>query len=86
MTIGPFAIAALSLALAIYGLVDARRAPRVLLSLPDRVRMAQGSDTGWLYLQPRFVSTGRNERVEVITDVRLLVEPAIGTGSAVTLR
>lgn len=86
VTVGPFVIASLSLILAVYGLFDANRAPKVQLSLPDRVRMAQGPNAGWLYVQPRFVSTTRNDRIEVITDLRLLVAPAADDGAALTMR
>jgi hypothetical protein len=43
--------------------------------LPDQVRVAQGHASGaaYVYLQPAFVSTGRNERIEVIRDMRLEV-------------
>lgn len=43
--------------------------------MPDQVRVAQGRQSGaaYVYLQPAFVSTGRNERIEVIRDMRLEV-------------
>ena len=51
-----------------------------MLLLPDLARVAQGEDYGraYLYLQPTFVSSGSNDRVEVIGDMALLVEPAAG--------
>ena len=48
--------------------------------LPEVVRVAGGHETGasYVYLQPVFVSTGANERVEVIRDMQLSLEPAGG--------
>ena len=42
--------------------------------------MAQGRESGsaYVYLQPAFVSTGRNERIEVIRDMALEVTPPVG--------
>jgi hypothetical protein len=56
-----------------------------LLILPDQVRIAQGRSSGsaFVYLQPAFVSTGQNERVEVIRDMTLVVEPSAGGQAAV---
>ena len=53
--------------------------------LPDQVRVVQGRESGsaYVYLQPSFVSTGRNERVEVIADMTLTVTPPLGAGLAV---
>jgi len=53
----------------------ASREPDVILIGPDIVRVAQGIDFGfaYIYMQPAFVSTGENDRVEVISDMRLHV-------------
>lgn len=53
----------------------AGREPDVLLIGPDQVRLAQGEDYGYayFYLQPVFVSTAQNDRVEVIRDMYLEV-------------
>jgi hypothetical protein len=49
------------------------------MTMPDRVRVAQGGDgTAWLYLQPRFVNTGDNQRNEVIGTLTVEVQPAGG--------
>lgn len=69
----PALVAVASLFLSIYTLIVSNRPPDVTLSVPDRVRLAQGQDGAWLYLQPRFVSSGHTERVEVITGIRVLV-------------
>jgi hypothetical protein len=47
--------------------------PEVMLIMPDQVRIAQGRDSGsaYVYLQPSFVNTGGNNRVEVIRDMKL---------------
>jgi len=77
---GALAVAAASFALSLYSLLVAGRPPEVMLSAPDVVRVAQGEDAAWLYLQPRFVSTGRNDRVEVISGIEVRAEPtAAGT-------
>lgn len=76
LALAPVMIAMLSLGVAIYGLVAARVDPEVILTMPDRVRVANGPDGAWLYLQPRFVNTGRNDRVEIVTSIDLqLVAP-----------
>lgn len=52
--------------------------PEVILILPDQIRVAQGRESGsaYVYLQPAFVSTGRNERIEVIRGMELEVTRA----------
>ena len=44
--------------------------------MPGQVRIAQGRSTGgaYLYLQPAFVNTAQNNRVEVIRDMALHVD------------
>jgi hypothetical protein len=82
--VAPVAISLVSLLLSLYTIVDANRDPSVSLTLPDIVRVAQGQQDAWIYLQPRFVGTGRNQRVAVISDVRLRVEPEQGEPMAFT--
>jgi hypothetical protein len=69
----PLTAALLSLPLSATAILISLQQPEVLLILPDQVRVAQGRPSGaaYLYLQPAFVSTGRNERIEVIRDMRL---------------
>ncbi len=53
----------------------ASREPEVLFIGPEHVRLAQGDDFNfaYFYLQPAFVSTGQNDRVEVIRDMHVEV-------------
>lgn len=78
LTILPVGVALLSLGLSVYGLIVAREAPDIIMTMPGRVRLAQGEDTAWLYLQPRFVNTGDNQRNEVISNLVVEVQPATG--------
>jgi hypothetical protein len=68
----PVAIALVSLVLSLYTIVEANREPEIWLTAPDVVRVAAG-DRAWFYVQPRFVSAARNDRVAVIADLRLEV-------------
>lgn len=76
----PLTAALLSLPISATALVLSMQQPEVLLILPDQIRVAQGRDGGsaYVYLQPAFVSTGRNERVEVVRDMHLRVTPPSG--------
>lgn len=76
----PLTAAFLSLPLSAAAIFLSLQQPDVLLVMPDQIRVAQGRDTGsaYVYLQPAFVSTGKNERVEVIRDMRLEVTPPSG--------
>lgn len=80
----PLTAALLSLILSIASIVISMRQPEVILILPDQVRVAQGRASGsaFVYLQPAFVSTGQNDRVEVIRTMTLEVQA--GTGGAVS--
>ncbi len=71
----PMAGALLALPLSAAALWVSLQQPEVLLIMPDQVRVAQGRESGsaYLYLQPAFVNTGGNNRVEVIRDMRLAV-------------
>jgi hypothetical protein len=74
----PITAALLSLPLSAAAILISLQQPEVLVILPDQVRIAQGQQSGaaYLYLQPAFVSTGRNERIEVIRDMSLEVSGA----------
>lgn len=75
----PLAAALLSLPLSAFALYLTVQQPQVTLIMPDQVRVAQGRQSGaaYVYLQPAFVSTGANDRVEVIGDMALeVVTPA----------
>ncbi len=76
----PLVAATLSLILSIASIYVSTRQPEVLLIMPDVVRLAGGQASGhsYVYLQPAFVSTGSNDRVEVIKDMTLHVRPAAG--------
>jgi hypothetical protein len=76
----PLTAALLSLVLSLTSLYINSRQPEVLMILPDIVRLAGGHQTGasYVYLQPAFVSTGSNDRVEVIRDMTLSVQPDVG--------
>lgn len=71
----PLSASLLSLILSVASIVVATREPEVLLILPDMVRVSQGRESGsaYVYLQPAYVSTGANDRVEVIRGQELLV-------------
>jgi hypothetical protein len=70
----PLTAALLSLPLSAAAIFLSVQQPEVLLILPDQIRVVQGRQSGsaYVYLQPAFVSTGRNERVEVIRDMNLV--------------
>lgn len=77
----PLVAALLSLALSGVAIYTATQQPQVLLILPHQMRVAQGRSTGaaYVYFQPAFVNTGQNDRVEVIRDMTLRVQPADGS-------
>lgn len=50
----PIALSVLSFLLALFAIVQANRDPEVQLSLPAIIRLAQGGNGIWLYLQPRL--------------------------------
>ena len=79
----PLTAALLSLPLSAAAILISLQQPEVVVILPDQVRVAQGRGSGaaYVYLQPAFVSTGRNERIEVIRDMRLEVS---GPGGSAT--
>lgn len=69
----PLTAALLSLPLSVVAIYTATQQPSVSLLMPSQVRIAQGRATGgaYLYLQPAFVNTAQNNRVEVIRDMSL---------------
>jgi hypothetical protein len=69
----PLVASLVSLILSIGSIIIATRDPAVLLLLPDQVRLTQARSEGYAYayLQPTFVSTGDNDRVEVIREMHL---------------
>jgi hypothetical protein len=71
----PLTAALLSLTLSVVAIYTATQQPSVSLLMPDQVRVAQGRSSGaaYLYLQPAFVNTAQNNRVEVIRTMRLHV-------------
>lgn len=81
----PLAAATLSLILSLASIWISTRQPDVLLIMPDLVRVAEGRASGasYIYVQPAFVSTGNNDRVEVIRDMHVRVQPS--SGNAVDL-
>jgi hypothetical protein len=77
---------ALAIVLSLASIYVSTREPEVVALLPDVVRLVGGHESGssYVYLQPAFVSTGVNDRVEVISDMTLRVERPDGT-SATTM-
>jgi hypothetical protein len=78
LSILPVGISLLSLVLSVYGVILSREAPDIVMTMPDRVRVVQGSNAAWLYLQPRFVNTGGNQRIEVIGQLAVQVASTAG--------
>jgi hypothetical protein len=76
----PLTAALLSLPLSAAAIFLSVQQPDVVLILPDQIRVAQGRESGsaYVYLQPAFVSTGKNERIEVVRDMELVVQPPTG--------
>jgi hypothetical protein len=68
--VAPVAISLLSLALSGYAIIEANREPEIWLSAPDVVRMAAG-EQAWFYVQPRLVSAARNDRIAIVSGLRL---------------
>ncbi len=76
----PLVASLTSLVLSISSIIIATRDPAVAILVPDQIRLAQGEGIGfaYAYLQPTFVSTGENDRVEVIRDMHLEITPLAG--------
>jgi hypothetical protein len=83
----PLVASAISVVLSVASIYISTRQPEVLMLLPDVVRVAGGHASGssYLYLQPSFVSTGTNERIEVIEDMTLTLQPVDGSAPPTTL-
>jgi hypothetical protein len=80
--VAPLAISLISLGLSVFSIFEATREPEIWLSAPDVVRVASG-ETAWFYVQPRLVSAARNDRVAVVSGLRLDVStPDGGTPEA----
>ncbi|HYN89412.1 MAG TPA: hypothetical protein VER55_12825 [Ardenticatenaceae bacterium] len=71
----PIVTSLVSLTIAVSSYAVATRAPEVVLVPPRQVRVAQGGEAAFLYVQPTFLSAGRNNRAEVILTMRLEVAP-----------
>ena len=71
----PLTAALLSLSLSVVAIYTSTQQPSVTLLMPGEARVAQGRSSGaaYLYLQPAFVNTAQNNRVEVIRTMRLHV-------------
>jgi hypothetical protein len=82
----PLTAALLSLVLSVTAIIVSTRQPDVLLIMPDLVRVADGRESGgaYIYLQPAFVTTGGNDRVEVIRGMALEVTPPAGDRATFT--
>ena len=84
----PLAASLLSLILAVVSLVVATHDPGVVVILPSRVIMDDadfGADTPFhpanIYLQPNFVGTGNNNRIELLSRLSLTIMPDSGGSS-----
>lgn len=76
-------VSVLSLTLSSFALIAASLQPDVRGLMPAQVRVAQGGSQGpYLYLQPAFIHTGASQRAEIITDVKVHVEPVGGGAGA----
>ena len=64
----PLVASLTSLVLSISSIIISTRDPAVTVLVPDQIRFVQGEGIGlaYAYLQATFVSTGENDRVEVI--------------------
>lgn len=85
----PLAASLLSLILAIVSLVVATHDPGVAVILPSRIVLDDadgGADTPFhpanIYMQPNFVGTGNNSRIELLSRLELTIE-ADGGGQPV---
>ncbi|MDQ7858459.1 MAG: hypothetical protein QN174_03350 [Armatimonadota bacterium] len=81
----PLATSAVSLVLSVSSIVVSTREPEIVLILPDQVRVAQGDDFGfaYMYVQPAFVNTGINDRVEVLRTMTIEVQAPAGGGPTI---
>lgn len=72
--------ALISFAVSMYTFVLTTRTPSVEVILPQRIRLAQGEESGYAYgyFQPTFVHSGPSQQAEVIRAMRLELTPAGG--------
>jgi hypothetical protein len=77
----PLLASGLAIVLSLASIYVSTREPEVVVILPEVVRLVGGGQSGasYVYLQPAFVSTGVNDRVEVVSDMRLEVRPRDGS-------
>jgi hypothetical protein len=78
LTILPVGVALVSLVISLYSLLLTHHPPEVVMTMPDRVRVVQEGNVAYLYLQPRFVNTGDNQRNEIISGLVAEVQPVAG--------
>jgi hypothetical protein len=80
----PLVASLTSLVLSISSIIISTRDPAVTILVPDQIRFVQGERIGfaYAYLQATFVSTGENDRVEVIREMRLELTPLAGGDAA----
>jgi hypothetical protein len=75
----PIVTSLASLAIALWSVIIATSEPEVLMLMPQSVRLIQGNGAATqVYVQPSFLSTAKNDRIEVISDIRLHVQPLDG--------
>ena len=77
----PLLASGLAVVLSLASIYVSTREPEVVVILPEVVRLVGGGQSGasYVYLQPAFVSTGVNDRVEVVSDMSLVVRPSDGS-------
>jgi hypothetical protein len=77
----PLLASGLAVVLSLASIYVSTREPEVVVILPEVVRLVGGGQTGasYVYLQPAFVSTGVNDRVEVVSDMSLAVRSSGGS-------
>lgn len=77
----PIVVSVISLVIAAASWLAATEDPELLMTLPNRIRVVQGGDFPVVFVQLKFVSSGRNERLDVIDDIKLHAEPIDGGAS-----
>jgi hypothetical protein len=77
----PLLASGLAIILSVASIYVSTREPEVVVILPEVVRLVGGGQSGasYVYLQPAFVSTGVNDRFEVVRDMTLAVRKADGS-------
>ncbi|MGV9761474.1 hypothetical protein ACWDUC_37520 [Streptomyces tricolor] len=74
-----------ALGLSLYSFAALRRSPEIDVTLPHVLRISQENDV-WVILQPTMSSRLHAEDVEVVTDMRLALQPSGATGPSPTPR